>query len=115
LAVLLLIVAAVGFGSDPVNTLSPAWAHAFHRRDTVAGYVIGAFGAGAVTAAILLAGRVAGSRRRMTITLLLLAGGIVGLALSPWLPLAFVFLFVAGFGYLASNAHATSRLQLEVE
>jgi hypothetical protein len=26
-----------------------------------------------------------------------------------------VFLFVAGFGYLALNTHATSRLQLEVE
>ncbi len=115
LAVLLLIVAAVGFASDPVNTLSPAWAHAFGRRDTVAGFVIGAFGAGAVTAALVVAGRVAGSRRRMVTTLLLLGGGMIALSLSPWLPLGFVFLFVAGFGYLASNAHATARLQLEVE
>jgi MFS family permease len=115
LAVLLLIVMAVGFGSDPVNTLSPAWAHAFGRRDTVAGFVIGAFGAGAVTAAFVVAGRVAGSRRRMVTTLLLLGGGMIAVALTPWLPLAFVFLFVAGFGYLASNTHATSRLQLEVE
>jgi MFS family permease len=115
LAVLLLIVMAAGFGSDPVNTLSPAWAHAFHRRDTVAGFVIGAFGAGAVTAAFVVAGRVAGSRRRMVVTLFLLGGGMIAVALAPWLPLAFVFLFVAGFGYLASNTHATSRLQLEVE
>lgn len=35
-------------------------------------------------------------------------------ALAPWLPLAFCFLFLAGFGYLASNTSATSRLQLEV-
>jgi MFS family permease len=115
LAVLLFIVMAVGFGSDPVNSLAPAWAHAFGRRDTVAGFVIGAFGAGAVSAALVVAGRVAGTRRRMVATLLLLAGGLVALALTPWLPLAFVFLFVAGFGYLASNTHATSRLQLEVE
>jgi MFS family permease len=115
LTVLLLIVMAAGFASDPVNTLSPAWAHAFHRRDTVAGFVIGAFGAGAVTAAFVVAGRVAGSRRRMVVTLGLLGGGMLAVAATPWLPLAFVFLFVAGFGYLASNTHATSRLQLEVE
>ena len=29
LVIFLLIVAAVGFASDPVNTLAPAWAHAF--------------------------------------------------------------------------------------
>src|SRR3954464_4990681 len=54
LIALLLVVAAAGFGSDPVNTLSPAIAHAFGHRDTVAGFVVGAFGAGAVTAAFPL-------------------------------------------------------------
>jgi MFS family permease len=110
----LIVVAAVGFGSDPVNTLAPAFAYAFGRRDTVAGFIIGAFGAGAVTAALFVAGRVAGSRKRMAITLALLGGGVIAFALSPWLPLAFVFLFVAGFGYLASNTSATTRLQLGV-
>jgi MFS family permease len=110
----LIVVAAVGFGSDPVNTLAPAFAHAFGRRDTVAGFIIGAFGAGAVTAALFVAGRVAGSRRRMAITLSLLGGGVIAFALTPWLPLAFVFLFVGGFGYLASNTSATTRLQLGV-
>ena len=110
----LIVVAAVGFASDPVNTLAPAFAHAFHRKDTVAGFIIGAFGAGAVTAALFVAGRVAGSRRRMAITLTLLGGGVIAFALSPWLPLAFVLLFVAGFGYLASNTSATTRLQLGV-
>jgi MFS family permease len=111
----LLIVAAVGFGSDPVNTEAPAFAHAFGRPDTEAGYIIGAFGAGAVSAALVLAGRVTGSRRRMLLTLGLLCGGIVGFAVVPWLSLAFLFLFAAGFGYLASNTSATSRLQLGVE
>ena len=110
----LLVVAAVGFASDPVNTLAPAFAHAFGHRDTVAGFVIGAFGAGAVTAAVVVAGRVAGSRRRMAWTLSLLGLGVVAFALSPWLPLAFVFLFAAGLGYLASNTSATTRLQLGV-
>ncbi len=56
----LLIVAAVGFASDPVNTESPAFADAFGRPDTDAGYLIGAFGVGAVLAAFLVAGRVSG-------------------------------------------------------
>jgi MFS family permease len=110
----LLIVTAVGFASDPVNTEAPAFAHALGRPDTDAGYLIGAFGAGAVAAAFLLAGRVAGSRRRMLATLVLLGTGIVAFSLTPWLPLGLGFLAVAGFGYLASNTSATSRLQLEV-
>jgi hypothetical protein len=50
----------------------------------------------------------------MTITLSLLALGLIAFALTPWLWLAFVPLFVAGFGYLASNTAATTRLQLGV-
>ncbi len=115
LVVFLVIVAAVGFASDPVNTLAPAWAHAFGRKDTFGGYIVGVFGAGAVTAAFVVAGRVGGSRRRMFATLLLLGGGMVVFALTPWLALALPVLFVAGFGYLASNTHATSRLQLGVD
>jgi MFS family permease len=111
----LLIVTAVGFGSDPINTESPAFAHAFHRPDTDAGYVIGAFGAGAVLAAFALAGRTAGTRRRMATTLAMLGSGVIGFAVAPWLGIGFVFLAVAGFGYLASNTHATSRLQLDVD
>ncbi len=110
----LLIVAASGYASDPVNTLSPAWAHEFGRPDTWAGLIVGAFGTGAVAAGFLVAGRVAGSPRRMVQTLVALGGGIVLFALSPWLPLAFAFLLVAGFGYLASNTAATTRLQLGV-
>jgi MFS family permease len=115
LLVFLSIVTAVGFASDPVNTLGPAFARAFHRPDTDAGFIIGAFGGGAVVAALFLAGRVAGSRRRMTSTLTVLGLGMIAFGLSPWLPLAYVVLVLAGFGYLAANTHATSRLQLEVE
>jgi MFS family permease len=110
----LLIVTAVGFASDPVNTEAPAFARAFGRPDTWAGVIIGVFGAGAVTAAFLLAGRVAGSSRRMLATLTALGVGVAGFSLSRPLWLAFGFLALAGFGYLASNTSATSRLQLEV-
>lgn len=110
----LAIVTAVGFASDPINTEAPAFARVFGKPDTWSGVLIGAFGAGAVAAAFLLAGRVAGTSRRMLVTLSMLGAGVVAFALTPWLSLGFVFLAVAGFGYLASNTSATSRLQLEV-
>jgi hypothetical protein len=44
----------------------------------------------------------------------LMAMGMVAFAVAPWLPLAWVFLAVAGFGYLVSNTSATARLQLSV-
>jgi MFS family permease len=110
----LLIIVVVGYGMDPINTLAPAFADSFGYADTVAGFIVGAFGAGAVTAAVLLAGRTAGSAARMAITLGLLGGGMVGFSLSPWLPLGFVFLFIAGFGFLASGSSAMTRLQLAV-
>jgi MFS family permease len=115
LAAFLGIVMLVGFASDPINTLAPAFAEEFGRPDTDAGFVIGVFGAGAVTAALLLAGRVAGSRRRMASTLTLLGAGVALFSATPWLPIALPILFLAGFGYLASNTSATARLQLDVE
>jgi MFS family permease len=110
---LLFVVMAVGFASDPVNTESPAFAHAFGYSDTVAGVIIGVFGAGAVAAAFFFAGR-EGSPRLTVATLTILTLGIVAFSLSPSLWVGFVFLFAAGFGYLASNARATTQLQLEV-
>lgn len=114
LAALLLVVMLVGFASDPINTLAPAFAEAFGRADTAAGLLIGVFGAGAVTAAVVLSGRIAGSRTRLAAMLALLGAGVSLFALTPWLGLALPFLFVGGFGYLASNTAATARLQLEV-
>jgi MFS family permease len=111
---LLFLVAAIGFASDPINTLAPAFAHAFGHQDVVGGYFIGVFGAGAIAAAFAVAGREM-PRRRLIGALCLLVGGIVLFARTPWLPGALVFLFVGGFGYLASNATVTARLQLSVE
>jgi MFS family permease len=108
------VVASVSAGSDPVNTESPALAHAFGHTSSWAGTLVGAFGVGAVVAAFVFAGRIGGTRRRMAFTLGVMAAGMVAFAASPWLPLAFVFLAIAGFGYLVSNTSATARLQLSV-
>jgi predicted MFS family arabinose efflux permease len=111
---LLIVVATVGFASDPVNTEAPAFARAFGYPDTVAGLIIGVFGAGAVTAAFFFAGR-EGSPRVTVIMLATLSSGIALFSLSPTLGIAFVFLFVAGFAYLTANARATTQLQLDVD
>ena len=46
LVLALLVVMVAGFGSDPVNTESPAFAHAFGYSDTWAGVIVAFFGAG---------------------------------------------------------------------
>ena len=111
----LLVVASVSAGSDPVNTESPALAHAFGHTAAWAGVVVGAFGTGAVVAAFTYGGRIAGTRRQMALTMSVMAGGMTAFAVTRWLPLALVFLAIAGFGYLVSNATATARLQLSVD
>jgi MFS family permease len=111
---LLLVVMAAGFGSDPINTLAPAFAEEYGHADTFAGVIIGVFGAGAVTAALFFAGR-EGSRKTTAATLTLLGLGIVAVCLAPSFVVAVPFLFAAGFGYLSSNARATTQLQLDVD
>lgn len=120
LVAFLLIVAAIGFTSDPVNTESPAFAHAFGlgggpQIRIWSGLIVGAFGAGAVTAAFRVAGRAHESRRRMALTLTLMSIGTAGFALSPTIWVGFGFLAVAGFGYLSTNTSATSQLLLGVD
>jgi len=115
LALYLLVILVISFSTDPVNTESPAFAHAFGFHTSWAGVVVGAFGAGAVAGAFLDAGRLTGTRRRMAVTLGLTGGGMLLFSVSPWFGLALVLLACSGCGYLLSNASATSRLQLGVE
>jgi MFS family permease len=116
LAAQLALVAIVGLSTDPVATLAPAFAtRVFATSDTHAGFIVGAFGLGAVTAAFTLAARTQPSPRRLVLTLTLLGGGILGLALAPTFAVALGVLFVAGLGYLSSNTHVTTMLQLDVD
>lgn len=106
-ALLVAVLATVAFSSDPVSTLAPAFAkRVFHHADTLSGALIGVFGAGAVCA-VFVVGRLA-----LPVTLALLGGGVAAFALAPSLPFAFVALAIGGFGYLATNTAAATRLQL---
>jgi predicted MFS family arabinose efflux permease len=120
LAVLLGVVAAVSITVDPVTTLAPAFAtRVFGRPDTVAGYLVSAFGAGAVAASFLPArapdrANLAAGLRSIRAPLAVLVAGGVGFALAPTLAVALGALAVAGGGFLTAQTRATALLQLGV-
>lgn len=112
---LLLAVVALSLTADPVNTLTPEFVtKLFGERDTFVGVLVGAFGAGAVTAAFLGSRARSGVDRRLAITLGVLGTGMVGFAVSPRLWFAVPALVVGGFGFLAANTTATTAIQLGV-
>jgi MFS family permease len=115
LAVLLLTVAAMSLSADPVSTLTPGFAkEIFHRPDSYTGYLVGAFGIGAVLAAVTLAGRLRHPVRRLPMTCVMLGAGMAGFGLAPNLVVAYTALAVAGFGFMLTNTAATTAVQLEV-
>jgi MFS family permease len=116
LMALLGTIAALSLTVDPVTTLTPGFAKAiFHHSDSLAGFLVGAFGAGAVLAAVTVAGRRADATRQLPLTCLVLGAGILGFALSPTPGWAYLALAIAGVGYLMTNTIATTAVQLEVE
>jgi MFS family permease len=111
----LVVVGLVSLTADPVNTLTPSFAtDVYSRPDTFTGFLVGAFGSGAVLAAVLVTGRWHPSQRLLVVTLGLLALGIGAFALSTTALIGVVGLFVGGFGYLSSVSAATSLLQLDL-
>jgi MFS family permease len=115
LLVPIIVVGLVSLTMDPINTLSPSFAtEIFGRADTFAGFMVGAFGAGAVLAAVVVTGRWAPSRGLLSIAVGTIAAGMTVFALSTSEVMALVALTVGGFGYLASVTTATSLLQLSL-
>jgi MFS family permease len=116
LAALLFTITAMNLTTDPPITLGPAFMTDVYHTDTArAGLLIGAFGAGAVTAAFTFAHRLRGSRRTIAATLATAGIGVVSFAVAPTLALGLACLFVMGIGYLSTNTGATSRLQRTVD
>jgi MFS family permease len=112
LAVLFLTGGAASLTIDPITTLSPAYAtDVYGQADTVAGWLIGAFGTGAVIAAFVVANRGIASNRRLAWLLVLLGLGMVGFAAAPWLAAGMLALVVAGFAFIGCATSALARLQ----
>ena len=115
LAALVITVGIVSLTADPVNTLTPAFStRIFDRPDTFTGFLVGAFGSGAVTAAFAMS-RWAPSFRVLTVTLGLMFVGMISFAASSSAAIGLASLFVTGFGYLASVTASTSILQLSLD
>ena len=112
---LFMAIAAVSLTVDPVTTLTPAFStEVFHRADTLTGFLVGAFGVGAV-AAVSLVRRIGARETTMALTLLLLAAGMAAFGLAPTVAFALVALALAGVGYLLTVIGATTAIQLGVD
>ena len=116
LFVLLVGVTALGFGTDPVNTLSPAMAEELGGGPALVGWLVSAFGLGAAGMAF----SVGYLRRRVAlgplgvVGLLILAGGLGLFAVSVVVPMALVALVLAGLGFLLALTALTTELQRSV-
>ena len=115
IAVLLLIVASCGIAADPPSTLGPEVAHDFGGGDTLAGVILGCFGAGAVFGAFLAGKEASRHHRKVAITLGVLFAGTVVFGLSTWLWLTLAGSLAGGFGYLTSQTRTTTRLYRSIE
>ena len=114
LMALLMVVAAISITQDPVSTLTPGFSsEIFDRADTLTGLLVGAFGFGATVAAATAASRARDPVRRLASGCLLMGVGMLGFALTPTLPLAFVALAVGGYFFMVTNTGATTALALE--
>ncbi|HCO04275.1 MAG TPA: hypothetical protein DIT48_13115 [Actinobacteria bacterium] len=113
---LLLIISAISIATDPVFTLSPAFAHqVFGRATSDAGLLVAGFGGGAIVAALAL-GRLfrAAPARRWVVGAAGTAGMVAGMALFAvagtfWLGIG--SLVIAGMGYLLAITSWTTGLQ----
>lgn len=112
---LLVVVAVSSIAIDPVYTLTPELAiDVFGGTDQTAGYLVGAFGSGAVLTAIFVVSRIKDRPSILGATLTTMGAGMAILAVAPTLPIALVGLAIAGAGYLTTLTRATTRIQTEV-
>lgn len=113
LLVLLAATTAIGWTSDPINTLTPPMADLFGAGDALVGVFVGCFGGGAALHSLVLQRTRArfGQHRLGVAGLAGFGGGIIlfGLSPTPWL--AAGSLALAGFAFLAGITSVTTRMQ----
>lgn len=115
-AVLLLGVLAVGFGSDPVLTLTPAISDAFGKSTAHVGLFASMFGVGAGIAllAVPRLQRAVGAPTVVTGGLVVLAGATIAVSLAPVPWMAAVAFGVSGSGMGSAFASLSSQLHERV-
>ena len=114
--VLLATMVAIGFATDPINTLTPPMADEMGGGDGLVGLMVSAFGAGAVTAAFFverIRERI-GRERAATAGMGILAAAIAAFALSQAAAYAVGTLAIAGVGFIVAITSVTTQLQERV-
>lgn len=107
---LLLCVVAVSMASDAATTLAPEFASVLGHDDTLAGVLMGSFGAGSLTMGVFLAPRLRRHRHGFVAAMAAEVVGITVFALSPHLMPAMIGLAVAGGGFVGAMTQLTSRM-----
>ena len=111
--VLLIGITALGFGTDPVNTLTPAMADELGGGDALVGWLVSAFGVGAAGTAFF----VGALRKRVSLGMMGLTGlavlsvGLFAFAAAPNIPVSLASLVVSGCGFLLALTGLTTELQ----
>lgn len=110
---LLIGVAAIGVGADPVITLTPSLSAGFGAGSTLVGVFASSFGVGAGLAFLVLSllRRSLSLSQVATLGLGLLATGLLGTALSPSPQVAVVALALGGAGMTFSLTSLSTELQ----
>jgi MFS family permease len=111
--VLLGTMVAIGFATDPINTLTPPMADELGGGDGLVGLMVSAFGAGAVLAAFFverIRERI-GRERAATVGMGTLAAAIAAFGLSQVPAYAVGTLAIAGAGFIVAITSVTTQLQ----
>lgn len=114
----LLLLAAVGFATQPYQSLMPWFAKQMFRGDSrTLGLLIGAGGAGAVTGMVYLATRpsVRGLLRLLPLSAALAGASLAAFAYSGRLWLAMPLIYLTGMGIMLTAASTNTVLQTVVE
>ena len=116
---LLLLLGVVGAFGLQYQVLMPVFAQrVFGRGPAGYGLLLTAGGLGALASALHLASRRHSRRdhrRHLVAGLVLFAGGVLGLGLTPWFALALPLQAIAGFGMIRYTATTNTLLQLLVD
>lgn len=115
---LLLLMALVSLVGMPYTVLMPIFAgQVLHGGAHTLGFLMGASGVGALTAALLLAARksVLGLGRLVVISAALFGVGLVAFSRSTWLWLSLPLMFVTGLGMMQQMASTNTILQTIVD
>jgi MFS family permease len=111
--VLLGTMVAIGFATDPINTLTPPMAKEVGGGDGLVGLLVSGFGSGAVIAAFFVEGirERLGRERAAAVGMATLGAAIAAFAFSEVPAYAVATLAVAGAGFIVAITSVTTQLQ----